>query len=251
MNVTGTPGFRDGAFQSGCGMCKPSTDYTGGMPKRYFSPSAKLYKKKVGGNQGEKITSALNRTTSQQSKLKSISTQNGGGSDWAMSQRSRSLQPIEYQWTDMKDFKAFTKTPYISPKELVADIMPPSASPSTQPASAFDPMATPQATVGGAKKKKVSKKKTTKKKATKKKATKKKTTTKKKVTKKKVTKKKATKKVPVTKTKAYKAADKQEKKAKKEIKKLKKDLKKVEKKIKMAEKKKKEATKKRKKVAKK
>ena len=227
MSVVGTPGFRDGAFQSGCGMCKPSTDYTGGMPKRYFSPSVKFYKKKKGGNQGAQIADALSKTSTQQSKLSSIAKQKGGGSDWVMSQRSRSLQPIEFQWTDMKDFKAFTKTPYISPKSLVGDIMPPSAEPSTEPASGFDPMASDYGLVGGKKKRKSRKKKTTKKKTTKK------------------------KKVPVTKTKAYKTADKQEKKAKKEIKKLKKDLKKVEKKIKAAEKKKKAATKKKKKVSKK
>ena len=233
MSVTGTPGFRDGAFQSGCGMCKPSTDYTGGMPKRYFSPSSKLYK--GGDSSPADISNMLNTTQSHQQKLKSLSTQNGGGSDWLSSHNSRSLQPMELQWTNMKDFQAFTKTPYISPKTLVGDIMPPSAEASTAPASGFDPAASDYGLVGGKKKRKT-KKKTTKK------------TTKKKTTKKKVTKKK---KVPATKTKAYKAADKQEKKAKKDIKKLKKDLKKVEKKIKVAEKKTKAAIKKRKKEAKK
>ena len=238
MSVTGTPGFRDGAFQSGCGMCKPSTDYTGGMPKRYFSPSAKLYKN-GGGSTAEEITSKLNGTTQQQGQLSSIAAQTGGGSDWMASHNSRSLQPMEFQWTNMKDFQAFTKTPYISPKSLVSDIMPPSAEASTHPASGFDPAASDYGLVGGKKKRKT-KKKTTKRKTTKK-------TTKRKTTKK-VTKKK---KVPATKTKAYKAADKQEKKAKKDIKKLKSDLKKVEKKIKVAEKKKKAAIKKRKKVSKK
>ena len=229
MSVTGTTGFRDGAFQSGCGMCKPSTDYTGGMPKRYFSPSAKLYKN-GGGSTAEEITSKLNGTTQQQGQLSSIAAQTGGGSDWMASHNSRSLQPMEFQWTNMKDFQAFTKTPYISPKSLVSDIMPPSAEASTHPASGFDPAASDYGLVGGKKKRKT-KKKTTKRKTTKK-----------------VTKKK---KVPATKTKAYKAADKQEKKAKKDIKKLKSDLKKVEKKIKVAEKKKKAAIKKRKKVSKK
>ena len=238
MSVTGTTGFRDGAFQSGCGMCKPSTDYTGGMPKRYFSPSAKLYKN-GGGSTAEEITSKLNGTTQQQGQLSSIAAQTGGGSDWMASHNSRSLQPMEFQWTNMKDFQAFTKTPYISPKSLVSDIMPPSAEASTHPASGFDPAASDYGLVGGKKKRKT-KKKTTKRKTTKK-------TTKRKTTKK-VTKKK---KVPATKTKAYKAADKQEKKAKKDIKKLKSDLKKVEKKIKVAEKKKKAATTKRKKVSKK
>ena len=237
MSVTGTPGFRDGAFQSGCGMCKPSTDYTGGMPKRYFSPSSKLYK--GGDSSPADISNMLNTTQSQQQKLKSLSNQKGGGSDWLSSHNSRSLQPMEFQWTNMKDFQAFTKTPYISPKTLVGDIMPPSAEASTAPASGFDPAASDYGLVGGKKKRKT-KKKTTKRKTTKK-------TTKRKTTKK-VTKKK---KVPATKTKAYKAADKQEKKAKKDIKKLKKDLKKVEKKIKTAEKKTKAAIKKRKKVAKK
>ena len=239
MSVTGTPGFRDGAFQSGCGMCKPSTDYTGGMPKRYFSPSSKLYK--GGDSSPADISNMLNTTQSHQQKLKSLSTQNGGGSDWRASQNSRSLQPMEFQWTDMKDFQAFTKTPYISPKTLVGDIMPPSAEASTAPATGFDPRASDYGLVGGKKKRKT-KKKTTKKTA---KKTAKKTTKK---TAKKTTKKK---KMPLTKTKAYKAADKQEKKAKKDVAKLKKDLKKVEKKIKAAEKKKKAATKKRKSVAKK
>ena len=229
MSVTGTPGFRDGAFQSGCGMCKPSTDYTGGMPKRYFSPSSKLYK--GGDSSPADISNMLNTTQSQQQKLKSLSNQKGGGSDWLSSHNSRSLQPMEFQWTNMKDFQAFTKTPYISPKTLVGDIMPPSAEASTAPASGFDPAASDYGLVGGKKKRKTKKK-----------------TTKRKTTKKKVTKKK---KVPATKTKAYKAADKQEKKAKKDIKKLKSDLKKVEKKIKTAEKKTKAAIKKRKKVAKK
>ena len=238
MSVTGKTGFRDGAFQSGCGMCKPSTDYTGGMPKRYFSPSAKLYKN-GGGSTAEEITSKLNGTTQQQGQLSSIAAQTGGGSDWMASHNSRSLQPMEFQWTNMKDFQAFTKTPYISPKSLVSNIMPPSAEASTHPATGFDPAASDYSLVGGKKKRKT-KKKTTKRKTTKK-------TTKRKTTKK-VTKKK---KVPATKTKAYKVADKQEKKAKKDIKKLKSDLKKVEKKIKVAEKKKKAATTKRKKVSKK
>ena len=238
MSVTGTTGFRDGAFQSGCGMCKPSTDYTGGMPKRYFSPSAKLYKN-GGDSTAKDITSKLNGTTQKQGQLSSIAAQTGGGSDWMASHNSRSLQPMEFQWTNMKDFQAFTKTPYISPKSLVSDIMPPSAEASTNPATGFDPAASDYSLVGGKKKRKT-KKKTTKRKTTKK-------TTKRKTTKK-VTKKK---KVPATKTKAYKAADKQEKKAKKDIKKLKSDLKKVEKKIKVAEKKKKAATTKRKKVSKK
>jgi len=247
MSVTGTTGFRDGAFQSGCGMCKPSTDYTGGMPKRYFSPSAKLYKN-GGDSTAKDITSKLNGTTQKQGQLSSIAAQTGGGSDWMASHNSRSLQPMEFQWTNMKDFQAFTKTPYISPKSLVSDIMPPSAEASTHPASGFDPAASDYGLVGGKKKRKT-KKKTTKRKTTKK-TTKRKTT--KKTTKRKTTKKVTKKKkVPATKTKAYKAADKQEKKAKKDIKKLKSDLKKVEKKIKVAEKKKKAATTKRKKVSKK
>jgi hypothetical protein len=173
--------YKFAPFQSGMGMCNPSTDFSGskkggsrkskkmrkgGNPARYFNPNSSACGIKGGAGR----TSVCNASCSGPSKadtgqfIKSTSDfsavrksqaghaveiLSGGGSDWSMSQRSRSLQPVQFSWTDLADFHAFTKTPYISPQTIVKGVMPPSAAQPTTIPDGFDPMGTEQGAIGG------------------------------------------------------------------------------------------------------
>merc|ERR1711865_690111 len=238
MNNTSFPQHDFKPFQSGMGMCNPSTDYSGskggsnktkksrklskgGNPSRYFNPKSQM---NGGGRTSVCNTDCTGDSAADTSKFVDSSNHFssvrknqahhaveilGGGSDWSMSQRSRSLQPIEFSWTDLADFHAFTKSPYISPRSIVKSIMPPSAAQPTTTPDGFDPMGASQGAIGGgiidmffgkkkkATKKKAGKKKAVKKKAVKKKAVKKKATNKKAVKKKAVKKKAVKKKLPI------------------------------------------------------
>ena len=145
-------------------------------------------------------SSAANKQTQLKNMLKNnldVKARNlsgGASSDWRSSQYSRSSQPLKHSWTDMNDFKAFTKTgEYISPKDLVANVMPPSSAKSSGPAEGYDPNAVSYGKVTGGAKKRSSKRKSTKRKSTKRKSTKRKST-KRKSTKRKSTKRKTSKK---------------------------------------------------------
>ena len=146
-------------------------------------------------------SSAANKQTQLKNMLKNnldVKARNlsgGASSDWRSSQYSRSSQPLKHSWTDMNDFKAFTKTgEYISPKDLVANVMPPSSAKSSGPAEGYDPNAVSYGKVTGGAKKRSSKRKSTKRKSTKRKSTKRKST-KRKSTKRKSTKRKTSKKI--------------------------------------------------------
>jgi len=236
---TSYPQYKFAPFQSGSGTCYPSTDFKGykggakkrktkgGNPNRYFNPNSRMsdtcqsggrrYSVRSPGGRAN-IKSAADGTAHfkhvrQNQGKHAVEILSGGGTDWRGSQMSRSSQPIEFSWTDMNDFRAFTKTPYISPKQLVSEVMPPSAAPSTTVPAGFDPMGSDLGPVTGGglladlfgikKRRKTKIKAPAKKKSTKRKAPAKKKSTKRKApAKKKSTKRKAPAKKKSTKRKA-------------------------------------------------
>ncbi len=239
---TSYPQYKFAPFQSGSGTCYPSTDFKGykggakkrktkgGNPNRYFNPNSRISDTCQSGGRRFSVRSPGGRANiksaadgtahfkhvRQNQGKHAVEILSGGGTDWRGSQMSRTTQPIEFSWTDMNDFRAFTKTPYISPKQLVGEVMPPSAAPSTTVPTGFDPMGSDLGPVTGGglladlfgikkrrktKRKASAKKKTTKRKAPAKKRTTKRTTKRKAPAKKRTTKRKTSAKKKTTKRK--------------------------------------------------
>ena len=237
---TSYPQYKFAPFQSGSGTCYPSTDFKGykggskkrktkgGNPNRYFNPNSRISDTCQSGGRRFSVRSPGGRANiksaadgtahfkhvRQNQGKHAVEILSGGGTDWRGSQMSRTTQPIQFSWPDMNYFRSVTKTPYISPKQLVGEVMPPSAAPSTTVPTGFDPMGSDLGPVTGGglladlfgikKRRKTKRKAPAKKRSTKRKAPVKKRTTKRKApAKKKSTKRKApAKKRTTTKRKA-------------------------------------------------